>query len=236
MGDAFGLALRDCYRDRIDDEPVHRRDDGVSWDATGMFESYFAPPEEWSDAEVEAVSHLTGTVLDLGCGAGRHALYLQDRHEVTAIDRSPLAIRIARERGVDRAIVGDMLRLPIHGEVGSVLAAGGQLGIPGSIAGLRELLDTLAGVTSQDGTLVADVLDPTDLEDPARRNYLEKHRLCDGAFVRRFRIEYEGVAGPWIDLLMLGPDALRDVVAKTEWRVREVLRRGGSYTAVLTIR
>ena len=42
-----------------------------------------------------------GRVLDVGCGAGRVALYLQNerRLEVLGIDSSPLALRVAKARG-----------------------------------------------------------------------------------------------------------------------------------------
>ncbi len=48
------------------------------------------------------MSHARGRVLDIGCGAGRHALYLQKRgFEVVAIDISPLAVDVCRRRGVN---------------------------------------------------------------------------------------------------------------------------------------
>jgi methylase of polypeptide subunit release factors len=41
--------------------------------------------------------------VDIGCGAGRLALYLQARgHEVVAIDISPLAVKTCMKRGVHR--------------------------------------------------------------------------------------------------------------------------------------
>lgn len=59
-----------------------------------------------------------GRALDLGCGAGRHALYLASRgFEVDAVDLSPVAVAWAKERahaaGVDvRFLCGDVFALP----------------------------------------------------------------------------------------------------------------------------
>jgi SAM-dependent methyltransferase len=58
-----------------------------------------------------------GPVLDLGCGAGRDAVYLAERgHEVIAVDRLPdalaMAARLARRRGVALTLVERDLRGP----------------------------------------------------------------------------------------------------------------------------
>ena len=61
-------------------------------------ETYFAEP---SDPQCEVVERAVGRVLDVGCGAGRYALYLQEQGlEVVGIDVSPLAIDVCRRRGL----------------------------------------------------------------------------------------------------------------------------------------
>ena len=50
----------------------------------------------------------TGHALDLACGAGRNSLYLAEQcWRVTAVDGSPLAIEIFRERARERKLVID---------------------------------------------------------------------------------------------------------------------------------
>lgn len=67
-------------------------------------------------AVVELAPEIVGSVLDLGCGTGEHALYLAERgHEVLGIDLAPRAIEIARakarERNLEaRFLVWDALR------------------------------------------------------------------------------------------------------------------------------
>jgi hypothetical protein len=78
---------------------VVERDDGCVF--TGEPAWYLAPFRAWWSQERRAMRFVRGRVLDLGCGAGRVGLHLQSRgHEVVGIDVSPLAVEIARQRGL----------------------------------------------------------------------------------------------------------------------------------------
>ena len=59
---------------------------------------------------------ITGSVLDIGCGTGEHALFFAgEGHEVWGIDSTPSAIRKAREKAAARG-------LPVHFMVLDALA------------------------------------------------------------------------------------------------------------------
>jgi len=48
---------------------------------------------------------ITGSVLDIGCGTGEHALFFAgEGHETWGIDSAPLAIRKAREKAAERGL------------------------------------------------------------------------------------------------------------------------------------
>src|SRR5437667_54367 len=51
------------------------RDDGYR--SGSKIDSYFTPPSKWPRMEREAIRLVRGRVLDLGCGPGRHSLFLQ---------------------------------------------------------------------------------------------------------------------------------------------------------------
>jgi SAM-dependent methyltransferase len=65
---------------------------------------------------------LAGTVLDVGCGTGEHALLAASLgHDALGVDISPRAIELARAKAADRGLtarflVWDALRLPELGE------------------------------------------------------------------------------------------------------------------------
>jgi cyclopropane fatty-acyl-phospholipid synthase-like methyltransferase len=48
---------------------------------------------------------ITGSVLDIGCGTGEHALFFaKEGHEVWGIDSTPLAIEKAKEKAAQRGL------------------------------------------------------------------------------------------------------------------------------------
>ena len=98
--DAYGRLILD-YLETGEGIEIVERDDGFI-NASGFGPAaYFAPFRRWPKAERAAMRSVNGRVLDVGCGAGRVALHLQERgHDVVAIDLSPLAVEVARRRGV----------------------------------------------------------------------------------------------------------------------------------------
>lgn len=72
----------------------------------GSNSQYFAQYKDWPLYEKQAIKYVKGKVLDIGCGAGKHSIYLQRKgFEVLAIDKSPLAIRTCKKRGVKKTEV-----------------------------------------------------------------------------------------------------------------------------------
>lgn len=101
--DIFGNAIQDYFRTKQKAEIiVHSPDfDDDVIPVEYLFRSY----KEMPFLEQKALELCRGRVLDVGCGAGSHALYLQQQKKlsVTAIDTSKGAIEICRERGITDA-------------------------------------------------------------------------------------------------------------------------------------
>ncbi|MBN1550974.1 methyltransferase domain-containing protein, partial [bacterium] len=99
MQDAFGHEIHD-YHTRKTGFEIVERDDGYFDVSTGPA-AYFLEYNSWSESERKAMKHAQGHILDIGCGAGRHAIYLQSKgFTVTGIDTSPLAVHVCKARGL----------------------------------------------------------------------------------------------------------------------------------------
>ena len=95
LKDAFGQGLMAHHRGD-DVHEIIERDDGFIQTSAGSA-AYFSEPETWFPHALKALELAKGRVLDVGVGAGRHALYLQSKGlEVVGIDNSPLAIEVAK--------------------------------------------------------------------------------------------------------------------------------------------
>jgi SAM-dependent methyltransferase len=134
---------------------IVERDDGSFSIGAGP-DRYFAGFREWPRAERQAMRYVRGRVLDVGCGAGRGYLHLQQRgHEVVGIDNSPAAIRTCRLRGANRVHVMSVERLSAKlGTFDTILMLGGNLGLLGNPEHARRTLRKLAAITTQRGRII----------------------------------------------------------------------------------
>ena len=198
-----------------DDGYLHRED--ASW--------YFTTARAFPEHERAALQFAVGRVLDIGCGAGRHSLYLQRRGlSVTALDLSPRIIELARTRGVRDVRVADALaRLPFRaGEFDTVILFGNNLGIGGTEPKLRALLRELHRVTSPRGRILATTRQPSTTH-PIHRAYLQRN-VARGRAPGQLRLHviFEGKYGAWFDLLLLAPTDVMKIAAKEKWELARV--------------
>ncbi|MBT8301292.1 MAG: class I SAM-dependent methyltransferase, partial [Maribacter sp.] len=97
--DIFGKALLD-YQEGIyieDIKTFSSLDEADTLPLPYLFRTYREMPQ----IEQKALQLCRGSVLDIGCGAGSHSLYLQSKNiPVTALDSSKGAIETCKRRGV----------------------------------------------------------------------------------------------------------------------------------------
>lgn len=217
-------------------ELVYR--DGADFEPHDVPGTYFTPPSAWDPDWRRRLSALEGPVVDVGCGAGKHALWFQDRgFEVVAIDTSPGAVATARERGVADAREMDMFDLGFGPDrFRSALVVGTQSGLAGSLPGVRAFLAALARVTTPDAVAVVDSYDPAALDPAEFLGYRPDPR--PGVARRAFHFEYERPdgareVGRSLSFVLIGPDRLRDVLVGTPWTLAEVGGRQPHYAATL---
>lgn len=236
MADPLGRAMYDHATGETTGELVYR--DGDDVEVHDVRETYFTPPEDWSPARKRELDSLAGPVLDVGCGPGNNGLWLQERgRRVVAIDVSPHAVRAARVRGLDHVCVMDMFELALpRDRVRSVLLIGTQLGLAGSLPGVRAFLSDLAVVTDDHGVAIVDNYDPAGLDPETFIGYRPDPRR--GMARRAFHFEYrlgngELEVGPSLAFVLFGPDRLRDVLVGTPWELAAVWPQEAYYRARL---
>ena len=221
--DLWGEICLDYWRTGSADFQI-RRDDGHvgARDPSG----YFA--EDLANEQVRALSHVQGRVLDVGCGPGRHLLWLQKRgFEVTGIDSSVGAVQVARERGGKDVRLLSLFEVStVREKFGTVLLMGNNMSLAGTIQKTHALLDQLREITDDDAVLIGSSLNPRATDDP---KHLAYHRANEAACRYcgqvQLRLEYKGRISPWFGRVLFEPHVLVDLLGQHAWR-KEALVEG----------
>lgn len=108
MKDIFGKAIQDFYKGNATEDIITST--SISEEDVLPLAYLFRKYSEMPQIEQEALQLAHGKILDVGCGAGSHSLYLQNNGlEVKAIDISKGAIDVCKKRGVLNAEVLPLL-------------------------------------------------------------------------------------------------------------------------------
>jgi SAM-dependent methyltransferase len=233
--DLFAQALVQLYqtgrtRLGIERDDGYRDTDDLTW--------YLTSFRQFPPYEKQALKYARGRILDAGCAAGRHSLYLQKRgFDVTAFDVSPRMVELARERGVKDVRCADLSRrLPFRkSEFDTVILFGNNLGLGGTIPRFRQMLRELHRITSPQGRILATTRQPCTT-DPRQRAYLRRNLALHRDIGQvRLRLLWEKKRGPWFDLLLLAPTDLMQLALPEGWELKQVFTNDldQGYAAVL---
>lgn len=122
---------------------------------------FFRPYKNMLKYEKIALKESQGKVLDLGCGAGCHALYLQGKgHDVTAVEISKKSVKVAQKRGVEKVINEDWRNLSLK-NFDTVLVLMNGMGLAESPAELKIMFRKLKSFLSKSGSILIDSTDVT---------------------------------------------------------------------------
>lgn len=223
--DAFGHLLLDYYNGEENFEIVERDDGYILTDKRGTG-VYFLDNSDWEDHQKKGIEYAAGHVLDIGCGAGRHSLYLQKQgYKVVGTDISPLAIQLCQHRGLKNSKVVPITQLNAKlGVFNTILMMGHNFGLVGNLKRAKWLLKRFATMTTTDGTIIAETFNPYQTDNSGHLNYHQFNRnrgRMDGQL--RLRIRYKNYSTPWFDYLQVSKSEMEDILVGTGWIIERFI-------------
>lgn len=207
--DVFGAALKDQFLHQETETLWLHNSYGEPEEMP--LDVFFRTAEEMPELELIALDLCRGRILDIGAGAGSHALLLQQEHQdVTSLDLSEGAIEVMQQRGVEKLLNGNIKNH--RGErYDTLLLLMNGIGLTGSLEGFKDFLSHAATLLNDGGQLLFDSSDIAYLyEDssmPADKYY--------GQVSYQYR--YKGVAGEWFDWLYLDQETLGFTATACNW-------------------
>jgi SAM-dependent methyltransferase len=147
-------------------------------------------------AELEALNRCKGRVLDVGAGAGCHALALQQRGmDVLALERSTLSCEVIRARGVRKVGEADVMSLSGQ-QFDTILLLMNGFGIAGTEDGLVGLLGHLKTLLAPGGRILGDSTDIRYFKEESATLDLSAGSPCEVEF--EVRCDRKTQVFPWI--------------------------------------
>ncbi len=158
MKDLFGKAILDYQtnnnpEDLVTETSISEEDEmSVAY----LFRNY----EQMPKLEKKALQLAGGKLLDVGCGAGSHSLYLQNEKnlQVKAIDISASAIKACKLRGIENAYNVDLMNLTGE-KFDTILLLMNGAGMCGKLNKISGFLQKLKSLLSEGGQVLLDSSD-----------------------------------------------------------------------------
>ena len=233
MKDLMGRAIWDYFyqenpEDLQTETSISELDDlPVSY----LFRTY----KEMNALEQKALDLSLGKVLDVGAGAGSHALYLQNdkKLKVTALDISPRSIEICKARGLENAVCEDFLKFS-DDKFDTILLLMNGTGIFQSLAKIDQYLQKLKTLVAENGQILIDSTDILYMYDqdedggvlvPATGYYGELD----------YYLHYKGDSEEPMKWLYLDFNTLKNAAIANGFKIQKVLQLEDSYLARLTL-
>lgn len=120
----------------------------------------FREEDGMGELELKALECSKGRVLDVGAGAGCHALALQDRGlAVTAIDVSPSSVEVMQKSGVEDARLVNLYDTNLSETFDTILMLMNGSGIIGKIANMSQFFARIDSLLAPGGQVLMDSSD-----------------------------------------------------------------------------
>ncbi|MCR5394248.1 MAG: methyltransferase domain-containing protein [Bacteroidales bacterium] len=190
-------------------------------DVSYLFRDFGHMPEIERRALELAREH-GGHVLDVGAGAGCHALALQDKLKVTAIDISSLCEQVMKERGVKDARCINLYDFRLEGSFDTILMLMNGTGIVGNMMNMSYFFLRMRNLLAHGGQILIDSSDLKYLYDNGDGTYdFDSSQGYYGQI--DYQMQYRDVRGSKFDWLYVDFDTLRLVAAANGFKCEKVV-------------
>ncbi len=211
--DPFGEAVKDYFRlkYRFSKIKVVSNISGLQKIRPGyLFRNYRQMPL----IEQKALDYCYGKIIDIGAGAGSHALYLQHKgFQVFALDISPGCCKVMKERGLEHVIYNDIFNYSDQ-KFDTLLFLMNGIGIAGNIQGLRDLLNHCKSLLLPGGQILFDSSNIDNLfyeEDGSKWINLSSEYFGEV----NYKVSYKKTKGKSFGWLFIDPEKM-SVIADEE--------------------
>lgn len=224
--DPMGAAIRDYFRQGKSAQlkVLSSLFDDDEMPVAHLFRSYHEMPP----LEQRALNEARGKVLDVGAGAGCHALALQERGlDVTAVDISPLSCETMKERGVAIVECVNIFNQRFQERFDTLLLLMNGTGIAGKLSRLPQLLSRLKQLMNPGAQIL---IDSSDL----RYVYEDEDGVLDvdfdGAYYGEvdYQMTYRNIIGKSFDWLYADSVVLAECCRQCGLKC-EILAQGNHY-------
>lgn len=224
--DPMGAAIRDYHRQGKSAQlkVLSSLFDDDEMPVAHLFRSYHEMPP----LEQRALNQARGKVLDVGAGAGCHALALQERGlDVTAVDISPLSCETMKERGVVNVECVNIFNQRFQERFDTLLLLMNGTGIAGKLSRLPQLLSRLKQLMNPGAQIL---IDSSDL----RYVYEDENGVLDvdldGAYYGEvdYQMTYRNIIGKSFDWLYADSVVLAECCRQCGLKC-EILAQGNHY-------
>lgn len=157
MKDIFGKAILDYQISHFPERLLTATNisETDEMEVAYLFRKYDQMPK----IEQKALQLCKGKILDVGCGAGSHSLYLQEKGmDVTALDISANAIKACKLRGVQNTRVAPILDIE-NEKYDTIILLMNGIGISGKLENLTQYLQKLKSLLAPNGHILLDSSD-----------------------------------------------------------------------------
>ena len=156
--DPMGSAISDYYKNG---RAAHLRVLSSMFEEDEMpIAHLFRSEQEMPQLEKRALTLVHGRVLDVGAGAGCHALALQENgFEVKAIDVSPLSCDVMKARGIEDVECVNLFDTQLQSKFDTILLLMNGTGIAGKLSRLPLLLNRLKELMAEGAQILIDSSD-----------------------------------------------------------------------------